>query len=53
MDVDRKQTGAVLSIILPVLSDLSRSPIMLAIGFGQSAMMISSQSHRDSVRSRA
>ncbi|OAF06379.1 permease [Bradyrhizobium centrolobii] len=30
----RKQTGSALSIILPVLLDLSRNPIMLAIGFG-------------------
>ncbi|WP_027551808.1 AEC family transporter [Bradyrhizobium sp. Cp5.3] len=32
--VDRKQKGSALSIILPVLLDLSRNPIMLAIGFG-------------------
>ncbi|OAF17588.1 AEC family transporter [Bradyrhizobium neotropicale] len=32
--VDREQKGSALSIILPVLLDLSRNPIMLAIGFG-------------------
>ncbi|WGR72605.1 MULTISPECIES: AEC family transporter [unclassified Bradyrhizobium] len=30
----RKQKGPALSVILPVLLDLSRNPIMLAIGFG-------------------
>ncbi|MCK1480182.1 AEC family transporter [Bradyrhizobium sp. 197] len=32
--VDRKQTASAASLILPVLLDLSRNPIMLAIGFG-------------------
>ncbi|MGY8664129.1 AEC family transporter [Bradyrhizobium sp. UFLA05-109] len=32
--VDRKQKGSALSIILPVILDLARNPIMLAIGFG-------------------
>ncbi|MCK1745873.1 AEC family transporter [Bradyrhizobium sp. 139] len=32
--VSRKQTGSALSVILPVLVDLSRNPIMLAIGLG-------------------
>ncbi len=32
--VDRKQTGSAWSIVWPVLVDLSRNPIMLAIGFG-------------------
>jgi malonate transporter len=32
--VDRKQTASAASLILPVLRDLARNPIMLAIGFG-------------------
>jgi malonate transporter and related proteins len=32
--VDRKQTASAVSLIVPVLLDLSRNPIMLAIGFG-------------------
>ncbi|MGY4329898.1 malonate transporter [Bradyrhizobium sp. LB7.2] len=32
--VDRKQTASAASLILPVLLDLSRNPIMLAIGLG-------------------
>ena len=32
--VDRKQTASAASLIVPVLLDLSRNPIMLAIGFG-------------------
>ncbi|MDH2351364.1 AEC family transporter [Bradyrhizobium sp. SSUT18] len=32
--VGRKQTASAVSLILPVLLDLARNPIMLAIGFG-------------------
>jgi malonate transporter and related proteins len=32
--VDRKQTASAVSLIVPVLLDLSRNPIMLAIGLG-------------------
>ncbi|MCP3463263.1 AEC family transporter [Bradyrhizobium sp. CCGUVB23] len=32
--VGRKQKGSALSVILPVILDLARNPIMLAIGFG-------------------
>src|SRR5215217_887176 len=32
--VDRKQKASAASLIVPVLLDLSRNPIMLAIGFG-------------------
>ena len=32
--VDRKQKGSALSVIGPVLADLARNPIMLAIGLG-------------------
>lgn len=32
--VDRKQTGSARSIVGPVIADLARNPIMLAIGFG-------------------
>ncbi|MBR0778983.1 AEC family transporter [Bradyrhizobium diazoefficiens] len=32
--VGRKQKGSMLSVIWPVLTDLARNPIMLAIGFG-------------------
>lgn len=32
--VSRKQTGSALSVISPVLADLARNPLMLAIGFG-------------------
>ncbi|MET4174619.1 malonate transporter [Bradyrhizobium sp. LA6.1] len=32
--VSRKRTGSVLSVIRPVLADLARNPLMLAIGFG-------------------
>ncbi|WP_265441831.1 AEC family transporter [Bradyrhizobium sp. SEMIA] len=32
--VSRKRTGSALSVIRPVLTDLSRNPLMLAIGFG-------------------
>jgi malonate transporter and related proteins len=32
--VDRKQTASAASLILPVLRDLARNPIMLAIGLG-------------------
>ncbi|MBR0827089.1 AEC family transporter [Bradyrhizobium manausense] len=32
--VDRRQTGSAVSIIGPVILDLARNPIMLAIGFG-------------------
>ncbi|MBR0714413.1 AEC family transporter [Bradyrhizobium liaoningense] len=32
--VDRRQTGSAVSIIGPVLLDLARNPIMIAIGFG-------------------
>ncbi|MCK1521368.1 MULTISPECIES: AEC family transporter [unclassified Bradyrhizobium] len=32
--VDRKQTASAASLIVPVLRDLARNPIMLAIGFG-------------------
>ncbi|SFJ61196.1 AEC family transporter [Bradyrhizobium sp. cf659] len=32
--VGRKQTGSALTVIWPVLADLSRNPLMLAIGFG-------------------
>lgn len=32
--VGRKQTGSALSVISPVLADLARNPLMLAIGFG-------------------
>ncbi|MET4389974.1 malonate transporter [Bradyrhizobium sp. F1.4.3] len=32
--VSRKQTGSALSVIRPVLADLARNPLMLAIGFG-------------------
>jgi predicted permease len=32
--VGRKQTGSVLSVVWPVLADLARNPIMLAIGLG-------------------
>lgn len=32
--VSRKQTGSALSVIWPVLADLARNPLMLAIGFG-------------------
>lgn len=32
--VSRKRTGSPLSVIWPVLTDLSRNPLMLAIGFG-------------------
>ena len=32
--VSRKHTGSMLTIIWPVLADLARNPLMLAIGFG-------------------
>ncbi|WP_375157192.1 AEC family transporter [Bradyrhizobium sp. RDT46] len=32
--VSRKRTGSPLSVIRPVLADLARNPLMLAIGFG-------------------
>ncbi|TGN86656.1 AEC family transporter [Bradyrhizobium yuanmingense] len=32
--VSRKRTGSALSVIRPVLTDLARNPLMLAIGFG-------------------
>lgn len=32
--VSRKRTGSALSVIQPVLADLARNPLMLAIGFG-------------------
>jgi hypothetical protein len=32
--VSRKQTGSALSLIAPVIADLARPPLMLAIGFG-------------------
>lgn len=32
--VGRKKSGSALSVIRPVLADLSRNPLMLAIGFG-------------------
>ncbi|MBK3660538.1 AEC family transporter [Bradyrhizobium diazoefficiens] len=32
--VSRKRTGSALSVIAPVLADLARNPLMLAIGFG-------------------
>ncbi|MBR0741776.1 AEC family transporter [Bradyrhizobium liaoningense] len=32
--VSRKHTGSLLSIIWPVIADLTRNPLMLAIGFG-------------------
>ena len=32
--VSRKRTGSLLSVIRPVLADLARNPLMLAIGFG-------------------
>ncbi len=32
--VNRKRTGSPLSVIAPVLTDLARNPLMLAIGFG-------------------
>ncbi|MVT52797.1 AEC family transporter [Bradyrhizobium yuanmingense] len=32
--VSRKQTGSPLAIIWPVIADLARNPLMLAIGFG-------------------
>lgn len=32
--VSRKRTGSALSVIWPVLTDLARNPLMLAIGFG-------------------
>lgn len=32
--VSRKRTGLALSVIQPVLADLARNPLMLAIGFG-------------------
>jgi predicted permease len=32
--VSRKRTGSPLSVIRPVLTDLARNPLMLAIGFG-------------------
>ncbi|RZN11559.1 AEC family transporter [Bradyrhizobium genosp. SA-3] len=32
--VSRKRTGSALSVVSPVLADLARNPLMLAIGFG-------------------
>jgi malonate transporter and related proteins len=32
--IDRKQAGSPASLVLPIIRDLARNPIMLAIGFG-------------------
>lgn len=32
--IDRKQSGSVASLLLPIILDLARNPIMLALGFG-------------------